>query len=39
MSEDYIKDIIGYSAAFCLIITLLPQIYFTWRTKKGSDPT
>ena len=37
MSEDYIKDIVGYSAAFCLIITLLPQIYFTWRTKKAED--
>lgn len=37
MGEVYIKDIVGYSAAFCLVITLLPQLYFTWKTKKAND--
>jgi len=37
MTNDRIKDILGYSAAFCLVITLLPQLYFTWKTKKAYD--
>lgn len=37
MTQYYKKDILGYSAAFCLVITLLPQLYFTWKTKKAED--
>ena len=32
-----IKDILGYSAAVCLIITLLPQVHLTWKTKRADD--
>lgn len=32
-----IKDIVGFSAAFCLVITLLPQVYHTWKIKKADD--
>jgi MtN3 and saliva related transmembrane protein len=32
-----IKDILGYSAAVCLVITLLPQIHLTWKTKQTDD--
>ena len=31
------KDIFGYSAAGCLIITLFPQLIHTYKTKKSSD--
>lgn len=37
MSQNTIKDILGFSAAFCLIITLIPQLYYTWKTKKAND--
>ena len=29
-----VKDILGYSAAVSLIITLIPQLYFTWKRKE-----
>jgi len=32
-----IKDILGYSAAVCLVITLLPQVHLTWKTKRADD--
>ena len=32
-----IKDIIGYSAAVCLVITLLPQVHLTWKSKRADD--
>jgi len=32
-----IKDIFGYGAAVCLVITLLPQLYYTWQTKHVLD--
>ena len=31
------KDIFGYSAACCLVITLLPQLIYTYKTKKSND--
>jgi len=31
------KDIIGYIGATCLTITLLPQLYKTYRDKKADD--
>ena len=31
------KDIIGYIGAGCLIITLFPQLIYTYRTKKSQD--
>ena len=32
-----IKDILGFLAAFCLVITLLPQVFHTWKIKKADD--
>ena len=32
-----LKDILGYTAAVCLVITLLPQLFYTWKTKKAHD--
>lgn len=32
-----IKDILGYSAAVCLVITLLPQVHLTWKSKRADD--
>jgi len=32
-----VTNIFGYSAAVSLIVTMLPQLYFTWRTKKMDD--
>ena len=37
MKKELIKDILGSSAAFCLIITLLPQLFYTWKSKKADD--
>ena len=31
------SDIIGYLASTCLIVTLLPQIYHTLKTKRVDD--
>ena len=32
-----VKDILGYSAAVSLVITLIPQLYFTWKRKSAED--
>lgn len=32
-----IKDILGYCAAASLVITLLPQLYYTFKKKKADD--
>jgi MtN3 and saliva related transmembrane protein len=32
-----IKDIIGYIGATCLTITLLPQLYKTYKEKSAND--
>ena len=32
-----LKDIIGYSAAFCLVLILFPQIQKAYKTKKLDD--
>ena len=37
MKNNIAKDIVGFTAAFCLVITLLPQLYYTWKTKKADD--
>lgn len=34
---DVFAQIIGYSAAIFLIVTLLPQIHHTYKTKKVDD--
>lgn len=31
------SEVVGYIASFCLIITLLPQIYHTLKTRKVED--
>ena len=36
-STNLAKDILGYSAAVSLIITLFPQIYHTWKSRKADD--
>ena len=35
--SDYKKDILGYIGAFFLVITLLPQVIYTYKRKKAED--
>ena len=37
MSKEIIKNIFGYSASICLIVTPLSQIYYTYKTKQAND--
>jgi len=37
MSKELAKNILGYSAAVSLIITLIPQLYYTYKRKKADD--
>ena len=37
MSKELAKNILGYSAALSLIITLIPQLYYTYKRKKADD--
>lgn len=37
MTEENTKNAIGYIGGFLLIITLLPQIYHTFKTKQTRD--
>ena len=32
-----LKDILGYCAATSLVITLIPQLYYTFKQKKADD--
>lgn len=32
-----LKDILGYCAAASLVITLIPQLYYTFKKKKADD--
>lgn len=37
MTKELVKNILGYSAAVSLIITLIPQIYYIYKRKKADD--
>ena len=37
MNKELTKNLLGTSAAICLTITLIPQLYYTWKSKKAND--